>query len=58
MLTNEPYCKVLPFKYYVLTLKNKYNVRIVLMLHCKTLLLLLRVRLDTGVVVWVGLRVG
>jgi len=30
------------FKYYVLTLKNKYNVFIVLMLYCKTLLLLLR----------------
>jgi len=34
------------FKYYVLTLKKKYNVLIVLMLYCKTLLLLLRC--DTG----------
>ncbi len=28
--------------YYVLTSKNKYNVRIVVILYCKTLLLLLR----------------
>jgi len=34
------------FKYYVLTLKNKYNVLIVFMLYCKTLLQLLRS--DTG----------
>ena len=33
-------------KYYVLTAKNKYNVLIVFMLYCKTLLLLLRC--DTG----------
>jgi len=34
------------FKYYVLTLKNKYNVLIVLILYCKSLLLPLR--WDTG----------
>jgi len=28
------------FKYYVLTFKNKYNVLIVLMLYCKSLLVL------------------
>jgi len=36
---------LISLKYFVLTLKNKYNVLIVLMLYCKTLLLLLRVRL-------------
>ncbi len=38
--------------------KNKYNVLIVFILYCKTLLLLLRWntgRLGTGLVVWVGL---
>jgi len=34
------------FKYYVLTFKNKYNVLIVLMFYCKSLLVLLR--WDTG----------
>jgi len=29
------------FKYYVLTFKNKYNVLIVFLLYCKSLLLLL-----------------
>ncbi len=42
--------------YYVLASKNKYNVLIVVILYCKTLLLLLRwiwLRLGTGLVVWV-----
>ncbi len=41
--------------------KNKYNVLIVVILYCKTLLLLLwwdMGKLGTGLVVWVGLRVG
>jgi len=37
---------------------NKYNVVIVLMLNFKTPLLRLRLGLGTGVVVWLGLRVG
>ncbi len=47
--------------YYVLASKNKYNVLIVVILYCKTLLLLLRwiwLRLGTGLLVWVVLRVG
>jgi len=46
------------FKYYVLIFKNKYNVIIVLMLYCKSLLLLLSC--DTGKVrdrcggMWMG----
>ncbi len=47
--------------YYVLTSKDKYNVLIVFILYCITLLLLLRwirVSLGTGLLVYVGLREG
>jgi len=44
------------FKYYVLALINKYYILIVFRLYCKTLFLLLSQ--VSGVVAWVGLRVG
>jgi len=49
------------FKYYVLTYLNKYNVLLwscCIVKHFCCYLGIIRVRLRTGVVVWVGLRVG
>jgi len=42
--------------YYVLTSKNDYNALILFMLYCKILLGWDTVK-DTGLVVWVGLRI-